>query len=425
MGRVPALYKWPNVGLVAVLLLVTAPGILAASSLGGTHTATTSPWTKAQQVLASALNVSTAAAVHGWVQKAGPVDLQLWHGSFAQERNAQFNRWLKASRFSAEAHQRRRSLATKVGVQPLPEPPPVIFPKCHVFVSHRYKFIYVRHPKTASISILKYFTECNPTDRPRLTPGPACMSQLPADLPAAEVARLFRDYFVFTVVRNPLQRALSSYKFLVGRMVGSGGAACRAGMSWDAYCADPLSLGAICHTTPACCAFPSGFFWHHTLDQARCMVTAAAAPGGREGEGGAEVGWAVDYIARVEHLEEDLEEVFAEIDRRRPPHLPPVTGWRLGWENATPRYCGGVAALPGQDGRPVAAQRGEVWVGMKQLVYQALQPAQRYCRAERYYTGPHAKCMRTLGHYYALDLSLLYGAGRESADVAQAGKVPP
>lgn len=38
------------------------------------------------------------------------------------------------------------------------------------------------------------------------------MQRLSGDTPPYEVERLFREYFVFTLVRNPYTRALSSYK---------------------------------------------------------------------------------------------------------------------------------------------------------------------------------------------------------------------
>lgn len=39
-------------------------------------------------------------------------------------------------------------------------PPPPVYPACHVFVNHRYKFIYLRHPKAASTSLLAFFGKC-------------------------------------------------------------------------------------------------------------------------------------------------------------------------------------------------------------------------------------------------------------------------
>lgn len=36
-------------------------------------------------------------------------------------------------------------------------------------------------------------------------------------------------------------------------------------------------------------------------------------------------GWAADFIGRVEHLDEDLAAVLAELEKRRPAAAPPVS----------------------------------------------------------------------------------------------------
>ena len=53
------------------------------------------------------------------------------------------------------------------------------------------------------------------------------------------------------------------------------------------------------------------YTYTHLQPQLDCMLT----------EGG---GWALDYIGRVEHLREDLQEVLDELERRRAPDVPPV-----------------------------------------------------------------------------------------------------
>jgi hypothetical protein len=35
-------------------------------------------------------------------------------------------------------------------------------------------------------------------------------------------------------------------------------------------------------------------------------------------------GWAVDFIGRVEHMDEDMQAMLDEIERRRPAEAPPV-----------------------------------------------------------------------------------------------------
>lgn len=106
-----------------------------------------------------------------------------------------------------------------------------------------------------------------------------------ASLSPEQAASLFASYLVFTVVRSPYIRALSSYKFLVNKMLagpgsGSTGAAtagssrlesCQDGVSWDAYCADPVTLGGVCNARPECCVLSSGFFWHHTVRMVTCQ----------------------------------------------------------------------------------------------------------------------------------------------------------
>jgi hypothetical protein len=47
-------------------------------------------------------------------------------------------------------------------------------------------------------------------------------------------------------------------------------------------------------------------------------------------------GWAADFIGRVEHLDEDLAAVLAELEKRRPAAAPPVS---LVASNAV--WCGG------------------------------------------------------------------------------------
>ena len=41
-----------------------------------------------------------------------------------------------------------------------PASPPPVFPSCHIFVNHAYRFIYVRHAKAASTSLLDFFGFC-------------------------------------------------------------------------------------------------------------------------------------------------------------------------------------------------------------------------------------------------------------------------
>lgn len=53
------------------------------------------------------------------------------------------------------------------------------------------------------------------------------------------------------------------------------------------------------------------FVYVHIQPQHQCIVAEHG-------------GWAVDFIGRVEHIDEDLRAVLAELERRRPADVPPV-----------------------------------------------------------------------------------------------------
>ena len=65
-----------------------------------------------------------------------------------------------------------------------------------------------------------------------------------------EVRQLWRDYFVVTFVRNPYQRAVSSYR-MMARQLALGGAVAEA-YSWDAFCADPTGFADQCMADERC-----------------------------------------------------------------------------------------------------------------------------------------------------------------------------
>ena len=86
------------------------------------------------------------------------------------------------------------------------------------WVSHKYKFIYLRLLKSASSTVLGALFQsiCSKTDesgRARCKPDElAEVPNLKAGSPEAlEVDRWWREYFVFSFVRNPWSRLSSAY----------------------------------------------------------------------------------------------------------------------------------------------------------------------------------------------------------------------
>lgn len=171
----------------------------------------------------------------------------------------------------------------------LPPPMPV-YMGCQVYVNHLYKVIYLRHAKTASSSLFCHFGGCrdNATDsdaaRLRFEPlqvgwgggraqaeaggaagaaSPptcgvqACRSvQPPPNRSRSQVnstqamEALWRDYLVVTFVRNPYQRAVSSYRMMM-RQLAAGGPVAPA-YSWGAFCADPTGFADQCMRDEFC-----------------------------------------------------------------------------------------------------------------------------------------------------------------------------
>lgn len=66
----------------------------------------------------------------------------------------------------------------------------------------------------------------------------------------SELEKLWQDYFVVTFVRNPYQRAVSSYRMMM-RQLRLGGPAAE-GYSWNRFCADPTGFADECMADEQC-----------------------------------------------------------------------------------------------------------------------------------------------------------------------------
>ena len=78
----------------------------------------------------------------------------------------------------------------------------------------RYKYIYIRAPKSASTSIVNALGECG-NNKSRNAYHPSCMRHSwEKDLKPGELEKIWNDYFVFGFVRNPWRRAFSLYKYI-------------------------------------------------------------------------------------------------------------------------------------------------------------------------------------------------------------------
>lgn len=127
---------------------------------------------------------------------------------------------------------------------------------------------------------------------------------------AEEIRDLWKDYFVFGFVRNPWNRAYSLYKDMVGtnHFFHKHGPLCQ--MEWGNFCRDPFGEFDRMHAQNCSHVEPHYAYWH-MMDQYHCMVTSTGD-------------WAVDFLGRVEHGDEDWKVVVDEMNKRRLPEVQVV-----------------------------------------------------------------------------------------------------
>ena len=178
-------------------------------------------------------------------------------------------------------------------------------------MSEKYKFAYVRQPKSASSTILRMlFSEICEGKAP-------CDKNLMKKVWVREVpAKTWAEFFVFTVVRNPWTRAASSFTFMhkfflhVKPAISSEPPRKRCAVPFLEYSQNAYALVSACYTHQ-CCAYirhskqwEPNFVAMHIGDQSHGVFTS----------GGDSM---VDYIGRTEHLDEDWAEIIAHINKRQ------------------------------------------------------------------------------------------------------------
>ncbi|KAL4423901.1 hypothetical protein ABPG75_001202 [Micractinium tetrahymenae] len=316
--------------------------------------------------------VTSGAGVHGFVKKEGPADPKNWHPDHKSFRQARLEEWLA---------QRERLLSEGQLPPPLP-----IYTGCQVYVNHLYKVLFLRHAKTASSSLFCHFGGCRSTTGNETEEEAAARKALSFELFQAktvgELEQLWQEYFVVSFVRNPYQRAVSSYRMMM-RQLRLGGPGAEA-YSWNRFCADPTGFADECMADEQCKKKGRNFVYVHIQPQHECIVTESG-------------GWAVDFIGRVEHIDEDLGLVLAELEKRRPPEAPAVKPLEGSLANVNGRGCNESAA---ETGHSVAKEQ--------------------YCDPTDYYRGEHAACFPQVQHHYHGDAHGLGFPGSGRGDTAMA-----
>ena len=179
-----------------------------------------------------------------------------------------------------------------------------------VFVNHDYHFIYIRQPKSSSSTILSLLSKVfwNSTTTKMTS------YDVPADL--------WKQYFVFTVIRNPWSRMASAFFHMnnrhltIRKLSGRLGRPCQ--VPFLEFSEDAHTMIDAC-ATRRCCPrlgrkWITGFVHLHVNDQAHSIFL----PGGKI---------TVDYIGRTEFLDDDWLQIVEHIGKRMNTFIPnvPVT----------------------------------------------------------------------------------------------------
>lgn len=389
--------QWLLLGVTAVATVAVA---LRLVSLHGTGTASDDHFQFFKSFSSSSGIQSTlteaSAGLYGHIHKQGPLNFLNWHRDKFGARRQAFAAWLWNTGFTDPTFPPETLKRMKNRRVDLSQPPPV-YPACHIFVNHQYRFMYLRHAKAASTSLLKFFGNCkgetsshNSTCLERFDLGDA------QHLPLEELEALWHDYFVFSFVRNPWSRAVSSYLMMmrslerepVAQEKGEGDGGQQTGSAshskleqfvvqdarqygWDDFCKDPASFHRICDQDAKCSTRTVKHTVAHIQAQFPCLSTADG-------------GWALDFIGRVEHVDEDLNAVLEVLDSRRGEGVPPL---------------GRLEKLSNVNGRSCSEK--------DPLFFPQVPSYEVHCDREEYFRGVHSQCAQQLGNYYAMDVEHL------------------
>ncbi|PSC67763.1 Sulfotransferase family [Micractinium conductrix] len=271
---------------------------------------------------------------------------------------------------------------------------------CQLFINTEYKFAYLRLPKTGGYTIVTTLGECD------AAPGkPGCLTPLWKEVEAmgegeaeALLQRIHQDFFVFTSLRDPYERAVHMYSFLMLSTLPSP-ATCRYVMDWDRFCDNPVAFAQACAQQPHCCYALASEEGNGALRKASHIHLQAPCVLAADG------GLAVDYVVRHADLAADLAAALAAINARRDPGLPelalpPRLPAPLSQGRLRQRCRDGRSQRHRQHSPVNVTAEGESWAG--------LVAKEDYCSTADYYSGPHAHCKAAIARYYAADLQLVY-----------------
>lgn len=257
--------------------------------------------------------------IHGAVRKAGMLPEDRWSPAVSAGPllRAKFDDWLWNQTLGTDAGDIR--------ILPLGDSPPLSAP-CTVLFSPLYKFIFIKNTKTAGTSLFLKFGGFCPEGislesarkrQPCLWRTSDMVKAGLKTLGYRSWQELWSDYTVFTLARNPYDRAGSAYDYLLARRKSDAGT-CRS-PTFASFCARPYALGM--QDTVFGCNEPIHDFYH-VEPQFRCLTDDAGQP-------------VMDFVIRVANIAEDFKSLTELINAKRERGLPAMDA-TVGWAQKGP-----------------------------------------------------------------------------------------
>jgi len=184
-------------------------------------------------------------------------------------------------------------------------------PSCHFYIDHNYTSIFVRLTKTAGTTITKSLGyKENPAVCTSWPQG--CYADCQGDGPCfrymndiAELKKYWDSYFVFTVVRNPFTRAISSFNH-----INTFSHQPKCNETFKTFAQAPSKYAAKCLLEKDCCKKSYGWVLEHLELQSPCIIA-------HKDDHKKKYKLAVDYVAHLESIDQDFPDIIRQMNARR------------------------------------------------------------------------------------------------------------